>query len=230
MNHVPFGVLLSPPKSLSRPWKAAFEALTDPILVAHSLLRNPDLAELPGEALAEYLRGFQLVMPRLTQALAELDAVAPLTWDAGYAILAAVEPALATLCGLRTLELQPAAARPRVVAYIKDCLKELRDGLDELPLLRALRAAVAAEKDIDLPWPVPGGGRTPSSRGKYRNAARDAWLDEQRDKTPQPTWPAIWAHLERIATKKKWNLPRDPRSLQKAHERYLKNQRERGKG
>jgi hypothetical protein len=187
LGHIPLAVLLSAPKNLSHRWQAVFNALAWPVAAIHSILRNPDLAELSLEdhlAQLQFLRQARAGLERTVNELDELETVAPRTWKAGYAIRAAFLPVWAILeGGLFTRKAKagslvwqpiPAAEWPQVAPHVLERLVKRRDVLDEESLLTGLRDAVVAEKDIDLggacceaeqPLVVPGGAESTAAAG-----------------------------------------------------------------
>lgn len=70
----------------------------------------------------------------------------------------------------------------------------------------------------------------PAAPRKCPNEARDAWLAKQRAKSPPRRWGEIYEELGKIAPKKGWDIPDNPKSLSEAYYRLLKRKRAAGKG
>jgi hypothetical protein len=164
LDHIPLLVLLSVPKNLSPRWQAVYNALALPVALVRSLLRDQDPAGLSLGVLFAQLELLRRAREGIDRTVDELDAVAPRTWKAGYAIRAAFLPVWAILeGGLFTMKAKagslvwqpvPAPDWPQVAPHVLERLVKRRDGLDEESLLMELRDAVVAEKDIDLQGPT----------------------------------------------------------------------------
>jgi hypothetical protein len=171
MRNVPTLVLYSVPRSLSPEWQRVFKSLVEPLYQVRCLLHDPRLLQQSVTVLKRNLPGVDRAKEDLKRTVAGLAAVAPKTFDAGWAIRNAVEPIAAQLGGFLLVKVP---ASPSLSLFLEG-LREQRNTFPERELLEALLEAVTAEKAIDLSAEVPAPPRV-----RCNESDRSVELDGRR--------------------------------------------------
>lgn len=164
MMNVPTLVLYRVPPCLSPEWQRVFASLVQPVYQVRCLLNDPCLLQMTEKVLHRCSAGVDGAKEQMKQTLDGMAAVAPKTFDAGWAIRRAVEPIAAQLGCFRVVKMP---ASPSLSQFLHN-LREQRDTFPERRLLEALLEAVTAERGIDLTIPAPAHARptADASRGE----------------------------------------------------------------
>jgi hypothetical protein len=150
MQHVPTLVLYRVPVCLSPDWQRVFDSLVKPLHTVRCLLFDPILPQMSEDVLRGLHTSLRHEKQQFNQTLDSLYAVAPKTYDVGWAIRIAVDPIAARVYAFLHVKVP---ATPSLTQSLINLAQE-GDAFPERQLLVDLHEAVMAEKGINLTAPV----------------------------------------------------------------------------